>query len=245
MNISRATGCTIKPYLDISKQPQLTHQQERKRQNLQQFIQKPQAYNLTPWDLSLISAHYNQVGLLFAKPPSSLSISSVDNAGDQHRYSPGTLVDQLKHSLSLTLAHFLPLSGRYVTSKNDDQTSISISIKCSEDSSQGVDFIHAAAPVTLYDILSPRYIPRIVRSFFASYDDGTMLMVNHDGHRIPLLSVQVTELVDGYFIGCSINHAVVDGMSFWHFYNGGQKFVERKKILTSSYTDRLSLSGGF
>ncbi|KAI3959300.1 hypothetical protein MKW98_018890 [Papaver atlanticum] len=224
--MSRATGlvrclsrCTIKPYLGISKQAQLTHQQERKRKNLQQYIQKPQAYNLTPWDISLISAHYNQVGLLFAKPTSSLSISSVDNAGDQHRYSPGTLVDQLKHSLSRTLAHFLPLSGRFVTSKNDDQTSLSISIKCNDDSSQGVDFIHAAAPVTLYDILSPRYIPPIVRSFFASYDDGTMLMVKHDGNRA----------CGWLFIGCSINHAVVDGMSFWHFFNAWAEICRAKE----------------
>ncbi|MCL7039760.1 hypothetical protein MKW94_020719 [Papaver nudicaule] len=34
-----------------------------------------------------------------------------------------------------------------------------------------------------------------------------MMMVNHDGHSIPLLSVHVTELVDGYFVGCSMNHA--------------------------------------
>ncbi|KAF7841419.1 putative acetyltransferase [Senna tora] len=35
----------------------------------------------------------------------------------------------------------------------------------------------------------------------------------------PLLEVQVTELVDGLFIACSISHCVVDGTSFWHFIN--------------------------
>lgn len=29
----------------------------------------------------------------------------------------------------------------------------------------------------------------------------------------------MTELVDGTFIGCSINHIVVDGTTFWHFFN--------------------------
>ncbi|KAJ7962268.1 HXXXD-type acyl-transferase family protein [Quillaja saponaria] len=34
-----------------------------------------------------------------------------------------------------------------------------------------------------------------------------------------LLAVQVTELVDGFFIGCSLNHSAADGTSFWHFFN--------------------------
>ncbi|XP_021274936.1 uncharacterized acetyltransferase At3g50280-like isoform X5 [Herrania umbratica] len=29
----------------------------------------------------------------------------------------------------------------------------------------------------------------------------------------------VTELMDGVFVGCTINHSVVDGSSFWHFFN--------------------------
>ncbi|KAL0318289.1 UNVERIFIED_CONTAM: BAHD acyltransferase DCR [Sesamum angustifolium] len=36
---------------------------------------------------------------------------------------------------------------------------------------------------------------------------------------MPLLAVQATELVDGFFIGCTANHAVIDGTSFWHFFN--------------------------
>ncbi|KAI3835809.1 hypothetical protein MKX03_013405 [Papaver bracteatum] len=52
----------------------------------------------------------------------------------------------------------------------------------------------------------------MVRSFFAL--DGS---INHDGHTEPLLVVQVTELVDGFFLGCPFNHVVGDGASFWHF----------------------------
>jgi len=39
----------------------------------------------------------------------------------------------------------------------------------------------------------------------------------YDGHTRPLLSVQVTEQLDGIFIGCSMNHVMADGTSFWHF----------------------------
>ncbi|KAI3947512.1 hypothetical protein MKX01_017076 [Papaver californicum] len=68
--------------------------------------------------------------------------------------------------------------------------------------------------VTVADILNPLNVPPVVRSFFAL--DGS---INHDGHSEPLLVVQVTELVDGYFIGCSFNHVVGDGSSFWHFFS--------------------------
>ncbi|KAE9614297.1 putative transferase [Lupinus albus] len=36
---------------------------------------------------------------------------------------------------------------------------------------------------------------------------------------LPLLAVQVTELIDSIFIGCTLNHVVADGKSFWHFIN--------------------------
>ncbi|XP_077252561.1 putative acetyltransferase At3g50280, partial [Tasmannia lanceolata] len=53
-----------------------------------------------------------------------------------------------------------------------------------------------------------------VQQFFA-LDEA----VSHDGHSFPLLVVQLTELVDGVFVGCSFNHVVGDGTSFWHFFN--------------------------
>lgn len=42
-------------------------------------------------------------------------------------------------------------------------------------------------------------------------------MVNFDSHTKPILSIQVTELQDGFFIGFTMNHSVVDGTSFIHF----------------------------
>ncbi|KNA06369.1 hypothetical protein SOVF_181650, partial [Spinacia oleracea] len=41
--------------------------------------------------------------------------------------------------------------------------------------------------------------------------------VNYDGHTRPLLSIQVTELLDGVFIGFTMNHSIADGISLWHF----------------------------
>ncbi|KAI3994534.1 hypothetical protein MKX01_028760 [Papaver californicum] len=202
--------CTIKPHL--IKQTQ-QHQEQQ----------------LTPWCLSLISEHYIQVGLLFAKPPPSQPLAS--SVGDSKVISGTTIVDQLKVSLSQTLTHFLPLTGRFVTNRCHDPPSYSISIDyTNNNSSEGVAFIHAAAPVTVDEILSSIYVPPIVRSFFASYDNGDMTTINHDGHTIPLLSVQVTELVHGYFIGCSVNHAVVDGNSLYHFLSMWAEICRKKGI---------------
>lgn len=44
-------------------------------------------------------------------------------------------------------------------------------------------------------------------------------MVSYQGHFRPILAVQVTELADGVFIGCAVNHSVTDGTSFWNFFN--------------------------
>lgn len=63
--------------------------------------------------------------------------------------------------------------------------------------------------MAISDIISPTDVPLVVQSFF-DHDRA----VNHDGHERPLLSIQVTELVDGVFIGCSMNHAIVDGTSY-------------------------------
>ncbi|XP_042481779.1 uncharacterized acetyltransferase At3g50280-like, partial [Macadamia integrifolia] len=158
-----------------------------------------QTYYLNPWDLSLLSLNYIQRGLLFPKPPPTKNPSI-------------TTIDHLKDSLSRTLVHFLPLAGHLVTHKQDDRpASYSISLNCNN---PGVDFVHAIADVTMEDLLSPVDVPPIVQSFFL-----LGRAVNHDGHTLPLLAVQVTELLDGIFIACSFNHSVGDGTSYWNFFN--------------------------
>ncbi|XP_042518317.1 uncharacterized acetyltransferase At3g50280-like [Macadamia integrifolia] len=154
--------------------------------------------HLNPWDLSLLNAHYIQKGLLFSKPSPTKDPSF-------------TIIDHLKDSLSRTLVHFLPLAGHLVTHKQDDPPSYSISLDCNN---PGVDFVHAVADVTMADILSSVDVPPIVKSFFL-LDRA----INHDGHNLPLLAVQVTEFLDGIFIACSFDHIVGDGTSYWHFFN--------------------------
>ncbi|KAK8465366.1 hypothetical protein PHAVU_009G066650 [Phaseolus vulgaris] len=122
------------------------------------------------------------------------------------------LLEKLKHSLSLTLFHFYPLSGRLVTHKTQQPPSYTVSVDCNN--SDGARFIYAALDVTISDLLSPVDIPSVFHSFFDHHK-----ALNHDGHTMPLLSIQVTELVDGVFIGCSMNHSVGDGTSFWNFFN--------------------------
>ncbi|KAI3968041.1 hypothetical protein MKW92_051267 [Papaver armeniacum] len=132
-----------------------------------------------------------------------------------------TLVTRLKTSLGLTLDHFFPLAGRLAVRKhntvnidaNEIATSSSVYIDCN---SAGSEFIHAIADdITIGNILDPVYVPRVVQESLFSLN-GVM---NYEGLSKPLLSIQVTELIDGVFIGCSMNHSVCDGASLWHFIN--------------------------
>ncbi|XP_039117853.1 protein ENHANCED PSEUDOMONAS SUSCEPTIBILITY 1-like isoform X1 [Dioscorea cayenensis subsp. rotundata] len=159
-----------------------------------------QIIHLTPWDLKSISIGYIQKGILFSKPCSSKSINSI--------------VDSLKSSFSLTLNHFFPLAGRLtVTAHESTPPSFSVCISCND---EGAEFIHAVAnEVTISDIVNSTSVPPILQLFF--HLNGA---VNFEGQSLPLLSAQVTELKDGgIFIGCSFNHIVADGFSFWHFMN--------------------------
>ncbi|XP_002526860.2 uncharacterized acetyltransferase At3g50280 [Ricinus communis] len=142
-------------------------------------------------DLPMLSCHYIQKGGLFTRP--SIPIES--------------LVSLLRRSLSQTLSHFPPLAGRLKTDSDGY-----VYITCND---AGVDFIHASAThIFIRDVLSPVHVPECVKGFFA-FDR----MVSYNGHHSPILAVQVTELGDGVFIGCAVNHSVTDGTSFWNFFN--------------------------
>ncbi|XP_073121258.1 protein ENHANCED PSEUDOMONAS SUSCEPTIBILITY 1-like [Henckelia pumila] len=123
-----------------------------------------------------------------------------------------TLVDHLKTSLSRTLNFFPPLAGRLGATESDDGTS-SFFVDCNN---AGAEFTHAiTSGVSVSDILDPIYVPEnIVSSFFPMNK-----ICNVEGVSKPLLGVQVTELEDEFFIGCSANHIIVDGYYFWHFLN--------------------------
>ncbi|CAJ2635549.1 unnamed protein product [Trifolium pratense] len=149
--------------------------------------------DLTPWDLRFLPASTNKKGLLY------------------HHQAVANQIQRLRHSLSSALAFFQPLAGRLKITEHRDNM-VSCSVTCNN---AGVLFIHAIAENTcVADILGPTYVPPIVGSFFAFIG-----VRNYEGTSKPLLGVQVTELVDGVFIGCTFNHVVVDGKSLWHFIN--------------------------
>ncbi|KAL4379477.1 hypothetical protein GQ457_02G022330 [Hibiscus cannabinus] len=159
---------------------------------------------LSASDLPMLSCHYIQKGCLFALPPIPLH----------------SLLSLLKQSLSKTLSFFPPLAGRLFTDPYGY-----IYISCND---AGVEFHHSkCATWSIRDVIGPLHVPDLVKEFF-SFDKT----VSYQGHFKPIMAVQFTELVDGVFIGCSVNHAVTDGTSFWNFFN---TFAEVcRKITTNS-----------
>ncbi|CAK7324913.1 unnamed protein product [Dovyalis caffra] len=157
-------------------------------------------------DLPMLSCQYIQKGVLLTYPP----------------YSIDDLVTFLKHSLSTALSHFPALAGRFQTDPTGH-----VHIVCND---AGVDFIQAKARhLSIHTILSPKDVPECVKGFFAF--DKTL---SYSGHSKPLMAVQVTELQDGIFIGCTVNHAVTDGTSFWHFFNTFAEICQGSKKISKS-----------
>ncbi|KAM0061233.1 putative alcohol O-acetyltransferase [Helianthus debilis subsp. tardiflorus] len=157
-----------------------------------------QPIHFTPFELAWINVKYGQRGLLFRKPPLP------------DYFSITTFLNHLQHSLSATLTHFYPLAARFTTQKQENPPSYVIYLD--PENTPGAKFIYAKAGATVSDVSDPPDVPLLVHSLF---DLNTA--ISYDGHTLPLLSVQVTELVDGIFIGCSVNHMVADGTSLWHF----------------------------
>ncbi|MBA0625671.1 hypothetical protein Godav_003447, partial [Gossypium davidsonii] len=144
--------------------------------------QSKQPYYLTTWDLVMLSVQYIQKGLLYAKPEGNCEENLINN-----------VLGRLKQSLSIALVHFYPLAGRLATKIEENPKSHFVFVDCNN--SPGAKFIHAAVDLSVSDIVSPTYVPLVVQSFF-DHDRA----INYDGHTRPLLSIQVTELVDGVFI---------------------------------------------
>ncbi|CAN1306417.1 Uncharacterized acetyltransferase At3g50280 [Linum perenne] len=158
--------------------------------------QTPERIPLTPCDLKLILVGTIQKGLLFSPKPQS-----------NHQ----SLITNLRSSFSRALALFYPFAGRLSADEHPDGTA-SVYIDCNN---AGALFIHAAADaISVADILDPVYVPRVLWSFFPLNS-----VRSRHGFSQPFLAVQVTELVDGVFIGCTVSHAVADGTTFWRFMN--------------------------
>ncbi|CAB4296888.1 unnamed protein product [Prunus armeniaca] len=180
---------------------------------------------LAPTDLAMLSAHYIQKGLLFAKPPEAMN---------DHKKADfiNALLKKLKHSLSLALVHFYPLAGRLATKKEENPPLYLIYIDCNN--SPGAKFIYATLDMSISDILSPTDVPLVVQAFF-DHDRA----VNHEGHTMSLLTAQVTELVDGIFIGLSMNHCLADGTSYWHFFNTWSEIFQAQTQTHASQNNNI------
>ncbi|CAH2073659.1 unnamed protein product [Thlaspi arvense] len=165
-------------------------------------------YHLSAMDHVMLSVQYIQKGLLFLKP----SITSDSDDAVKAKDFMGPFLEKLKDSLAITLVHFYPLAGRLSTLKTDDARSYSVFVDCNN--SPGAGFIHAQSDLSVADIVGSKYVPLVVQSFFDHHK-----AVDIDGQTMSLLSVKVTELVDGVFIGMSMNHSIGDGSSFWQFFN--------------------------
>ncbi|CAN6973899.1 unnamed protein product [Brassica oleracea var. botrytis] len=163
-------------------------------------------YHLSPLDHLMLSFQYIQKGLLFFKP------SQQSDDATKPKDFMETLLQNLKDSLATALVHFYPLAGRLSTLKTENPRSHSVFVDCND--SPGAGFIHAKSELTVADIVGSKYVPLVVQSFFDHHK-----AVDVDGQTLSLLSVKITELVDGVFIGLSMNHSVGDGSTFWNFFN--------------------------
>nr|GMC70408.1 uncharacterized acetyltransferase At3g50280-like [Ipomoea batatas] len=161
---------------------------------------------LTPWDLNFLQVGTIQKGLLFHKPTSQ----------QQQELFNSNLIHHLKTTLSSTLDFFPPLAGRFAMVMNGEDNTCSFYVDCNN---AGVEFVEGrASGVTIATILDQsnvdNNVPRILRCLFPL--NG---ILNRDGICKPLMGVQITELLDGYFIGCTLNHSLGDGTCFWNFFN--------------------------
>ncbi|XP_021738759.1 protein ENHANCED PSEUDOMONAS SUSCEPTIBILTY 1-like [Chenopodium quinoa] len=190
--INLISECFVKPKYEPTKQP----------------------YHLGPIDLLFLTIDPIQKGLLFTLNNSpSFSSCESQNIENVRTKIVCNLLEKLKCSLSIALVHFYPLAGRYTIQKYPDDNACSIYVDCNK--GPGARFIYATAlGLAVSDVQSPVDVS-IVHPFF----DLGEKYVNYDCHTKALLSIQVTELLDGVFIGFSMSHSVVDGTSFVHFMN--------------------------
>ncbi|KAI3925550.1 hypothetical protein MKW92_047977 [Papaver armeniacum] len=150
--------------------------------------------DLNPWDLLFIRFTYIQKGFLFTKQ------QAEEGTKDE---SINNKISHLKTSLSHTLDHFFPLAGRLGIDKHEDGNTFSVYINCNF---EGAEFVHVTADISVEDIVSQTYNPQsIIYPLFP-----LNRVTNWEGQSHPLLSIQVTELIDGIFIGCSANHSIID-----------------------------------
>lgn len=115
------------------------------------------------------------------------------------------------------------MAGRLTASSSG--LAVVVSLRCN---GEGAEFVHAVAPgVTASDVTATPYIPPVVSS--SLFPLNGLLNVDAVVGSLPVLAAQVTELADGgVFVGMSLNHAVGDGTTLWHFFNTWSEINRRR-----------------
>ncbi|XP_074293391.1 putative acetyltransferase At3g50280 [Silene latifolia] len=157
--------------------------------------QKP--YFLGPVDLWFLPLNYMQKGLVFGTKPKNIH----------------SFINKLKESVSISLVDFYPLAGQLVFERIPDEDASLVYVDCNK--GPGARIIHVVAEdIMVKDVLcSSDDVHKIVQAFF----DLGVEAVNYDGCNRPLLSIQVTEFLDGVFVAFTVSHSLGDGTSLWHF----------------------------
>lgn len=171
--------------------------------------------NLSLFDVRLLFFHYFQLGLLFPRPI--------------HLPSTSDLLNHLKSSLSRALSLYPPLAGRLSTDPDG-----SYFIDCND---AGADFVQAVAPgLSIADIAGYDCdVPDVTDELF--HLNGVTSL-----EGCSIAGVQVTELADGVFVSCSINHAVVDGTSFMNFMNSWSELCRGIEKISQRRTSTVTCS---
>ncbi|KAI3878312.1 hypothetical protein MKX03_021772 [Papaver bracteatum] len=202
----------------------------------QQATNTHKRIDLNPMDLIFLSIPYMQRGFLFTKQH-----EEENSVNDKISHLKTSAKGIVTYSITLwQYDHFFPLAGRLGIEKHEDGNMISVYINCN---SEGAEFVHATADISMEDIHSPTYVPQAII-------DRLFLLTgvrNCQGQSHPLLSIQVTELIDGVFIGCSANHSICDGTSFWNFINAWSEITSSSNNHTysrpSSVFERWFING--
>ncbi|VFQ77603.1 unnamed protein product [Cuscuta campestris] len=117
-------------------------------------------------------------------------------------------VEKLKDGLAVVLEEFYQLAGRL---GKDEEGVFRVEYDDEMDGA-GVEVVVAAADgVAVADLINEEGT-----AMFKDLIPYTRIL-NLEGLHRPLLSMQLTKLKDGLAIGLAFNHAVLDGMSTWHF----------------------------
>ncbi|KAL7614323.1 hypothetical protein Lser_V15G09399 [Lactuca serriola] len=167
---------------------------------------------LVTFDLPYIAFYYNQKLLIYK--------GGVDKFEDT--------VEKLKDGLRVVLEDFHQLAGKL--DKDED----GVFKVVYDDDMEGVEVVSATAEsIETADLMD---------------EDGTIKLkelmpyngvLNIEGLHRPLLSIQMTKLKDGLALGCTFNHAILDGTSTWHFMSSWAEICNgSKSISVQPFLDR-------